>query len=101
MYETPLRRAIALAKTGTRTAIDEITATLTPDISIAESKFIDFALSHVESEEGIRVMEDYLFHCTQIQRNYAALYFGRRGEYPLLRRAYEAGAIDGIQAFSR
>lgn len=101
MNETLLQRYVRLAGEGTRASIDEIMSHLNPDISIAESKFIDFALSGVEGEEGVRVMEHYLFHGTQIQRNYCALYFGRLGEYPLLRRAYEEGLIDAVQAFSR
>jgi hypothetical protein len=101
MNESPLQRYIALAKEGTRASVDEIMSHLDRDMSIAESKFIDFALSNVESAEGVAAMERYLFHGTQIQRNYAALYFGRLGEYPLLRKAYEAGLIDAVQAFSR
>ena len=46
-------------------------------------------------------MEHYLFHGTQIQRNYCTLYFGRRGEYLIVRKAYDAGIIDAKQAFSR
>jgi hypothetical protein len=68
---------------------------------LAESKFIDFALGHVNSDEGIKTMEYYLFHGTQIQRNYCTLYFGRRGEYLIIRKAYDEGLIDAKQAFSR
>jgi hypothetical protein len=68
---------------------------------LAESKFIDFALGQVDTDEGVKTMEHYLFHGTQIQRNYCALYFGRRDEYLLLRKAYEEGLIDAKQAFSR
>lgn len=74
---------------------------LNADMTIANSKLIDFALGHVDSEEGVKVMEYYLFHGTQIQRNYCTLYFGRRGEYPLIRKAYDKGLIDAKQAFSR
>ena len=90
-----------LAKSGTRQNIDLIMKDLNRQMTLAQSKFIDFALGHVESEEGVKRMEYYLFHGTQIQRNYAALYFGRLGEYPLLRQAYEKGLFDGYQAFSR
>ena len=70
-------------------------------MTLAESKFIDFALGHVESDEGMKIMEYYLFHGTQIQRNYCTLYFGRRGEYLIIRKAYDTGLIDAKQAFSR
>lgn len=101
MRETPLQRYIRLAKDGTRASIDEIMTHLNADMTIAESKFIDFALGHVERHEGLDAMEYYLFHGTQIQRNYCTLYFGRRGEYLIVRRAYDAHLIDAKQAFSR
>ena len=101
MNASPLQRYIGLAREGTRASVDALMTFLRPEISVAESKFIDFALSQVATEEGAQAMEHYLFHGTQIQRNYCALYFGRLGEYPLLRRAYEEGLIDAIQAFSR
>lgn len=101
MNDSPLARSIALAKEGTRASVDALMSFLRLEMSIAESKFIDFALSQVATVEGVEAMEYYLFHGTQIQRNYCALYFGRLGEYPLLRKAYEEGLIDATQAFSR
>ena len=96
-----LQHYISLAKEGTKASIDEIMRHLNKSMSLPESKFIDFALGHIGSAEGIKVMEHYLYHGTQIQRNYCALYFGRRGEYQLIRRAYDEGLIDAKQAFSR
>lgn len=101
MEQSILQRYIGLAKEGTKTSIGMIMARLNKNMTLAESKIIDFALSNVESGEGIGVMEHYLFNGTQIQRNYCALYFGRRGEYLIIRRAYDAGLIDAKQAFSR
>jgi hypothetical protein len=101
MEQTILRYYIGLAKEGTDASIGEIMKHLDADMTLAESKFIDFALGHVESEEGFKVMEHYLFHGTQIQRNYCTLYFGRRGEYLIVRKAYDEGLIDYKQAFSR
>jgi hypothetical protein len=96
-----LRHYTGLAGRGTRAAVDEIMGHLNMDMSIAESKIIDFALGLVEGEEGFRAMEHYLFHGTQVQRNYCALYFARRGEYLILREAYDMGLVDALQAFSR
>lgn len=101
MVQTPLQVYIGLAKEGTKASIGEIMRHLNKNMTIAESKFIDFALGHIESSEGIAVMEHYLFHGTQIQRNYSTLYFARRGEYLLIRKAYDQGLIDAKQAFSR
>ena len=101
MAKTLLQTYIDLAKEGTEASIREIMQHLNQSMTLAESKFIDFALGLIETEKGIEIMEGYLFHGTQIQRNYCALYFGRRGEYILIRRAYDEGLIDAKQAFSR
>jgi len=96
-----LKHYIDLAKEGTEASIDEIMKSLNKRMTLAESKFIDFALGQIDTDEGVKTLEYYLFHGTQIQRNYCALYFGRRDEYLLLRKAYEEGLIDAKQAFSR
>lgn len=101
MAKTILQYYIDLAKEGTEESIGKIMKDLNTEVSIVDSKFIDFALGNVESEEGFKVMEYYLFHGDQIQRNYATLYFGRLGEYLIIRKAYDMGLIDIKQAFSR
>ncbi len=101
MRPSVLRDWISLAKEGTAVSVGTVLAGLTPRMSLAESKCIDFALSHVESGEGVAAMERALFQGTQIQRNYCALYFARRGDYSVVRRAYDLGLIDARQAFSR
>ncbi len=90
-----------LAQTGTRESVETIFKHLNRKMTIAESKFIDYALGLVDTEIGFNVMVHYLFHGTQIQRNYCTLYFGRRGEYLIIREAFDAGLIDAKQAFSR
>lgn len=101
MRTSILQTWIGLAKEGTAASVGEVLSRLNPQMSLAESKLIDFALSHVESEAGVAAMEQALFFGTQIQRNYCALFFARRGDYGLVRRAYDRGLIDFIQAFSR
>lgn len=101
MSKTMLQNYIDLAKEGTSESIGRIMADLTMETPIVETKFIDFALSFVSSEEGLAVMEEYLFKGSQIQRNYATLFFARLGEYLLIRKAYDMGLIDLRQAFSR
>lgn len=101
MGKSILQQYIDLAKEGTEEAIGEIMEHLNGSMTLPESKFIDFALGHVDSGEGLRTMEHYLFHGSQIQRNYCTLYFARRGEYLLIRKAYDEGLIDARQAFSR
>jgi hypothetical protein len=96
-----LQYYIRLAENGSKASIDEIMRHLNRRMTIAESKYIDFALSHIESEEGMELLKHYLFHGTQIQRNYCTLYFARLGEYALVREAYDRGLVDAKQAFSR
>ena len=92
---------VSLAKSGTKDAIKNIMDDLNPDMTIALSKMIDYSLGFVCTDEGIEFMTYYLFHGTQIQRNYCALYFNRRGDWPIVRLAYDKGLLDEIQAFSR
>ena len=101
MQRYTLDQYIELAKTGTKKSIEQIMQDLNKKSTLAQTKFIDYALSHVESLEGFEVMKYYLFNGTQMQRNYAALYFGRMGEYILIRQAYDKGLVDAKQAFSR
>lgn len=90
-----------LAREGTKFSVDMIMNDLNEQMTIAESKIIDYALGLVDTADGIKVMEDYLFYGTQIQRNYCTLYFNRREDYQIVREAYDLGLIDAIQAFSR
>lgn len=92
---------VTLAKNGTKRDIDVIMKNLNKDITIADSEFIDYALSHVQSDEGIERVFYYLLNGTQIQRNYCTLFFNRRDEWDRVKVAYKMGLIDEIQAFSR
>jgi hypothetical protein len=101
MEQTLLQYFIVLAKQGTPDSVEKIMSHLNTQLTLAESKFIDYALGRVCSAEGINTIQQYLFHGTQIQRNYCALFFGRRGDYGIVRKAYDEGLIDATQAFSR
>ncbi len=101
MTSKGLQAYMDLAKAGTKESVEAILVHLNKNMTIAESKFIDYALGLVDTEAGIGVMTHYLFFGTQIQRNYCTLFFGRRGDYPLIRKAFDAGLIDAKQAFSR
>jgi hypothetical protein len=90
-----------LAREGSKTSVKRMMESLNSRMTLAESKFIDFALGQVENPEGVKTMEHYFFHGTKIQRNYCALYFSRRGDHKLVRAAFDQGLIDDLQAFSR
>jgi hypothetical protein len=64
-----------LASNGTASDVDLIMENLIDEITFVDSRFIDYALSLVESSEGVDRITHYLFEGTQIQRNYCTLFF--------------------------
>jgi len=50
------------ANRGTTEDVDYILGHLTPDVTLAVTKFVDYALSRVESNVGIERIEFYLFN---------------------------------------
>lgn len=96
-----VRELMERAQHGTAADVDYILGHLTSDATLAVTRFVDYALGLVESDEGVARIEHYLFHGTQIQRNYCSLFFNRRSDWPIVRKAYEAGLIDAIQAYAR
>ena len=87
--------------TGTGESLDYLFSHLHDGTDLPTTRAIDFFLGLVETEEGYQRIEWYLFNGTQIQRNYCTLYFARRNDWKIVRRAYDAGLIDRIQAWSR
>ncbi|WP_339714611.1 hypothetical protein [Cyclobacterium amurskyense] len=100
-FSGKLGELIARAENGNAEDVDYIISHLTEESSLAMTRYVDFALSLVENEMGVLRLEYYLFNGTLIQRNYCCLFFNRRLDYDLVDRAFNAGAIDEIQAFSR
>lgn len=96
-----LKELIDKAENGRSIDIDYIMDNLTVDSSLAMTRYVDFALSLVKNTEGISRIKFYLFNGTLIQRNYASLFLNRLGEWKPVRKAYEQGLIDEIQAYSR
>jgi hypothetical protein len=92
---------VARGNSGQKMDIDCLMAALVAWDDLATSRLVDFALSLVNTREGIARLNDYLFNGTQMQRNYAALYFKRRGRVDLLADAVAQGRIDREQAYSK
>ena len=65
------------------------------------TRAVDFHLGQVTNSAGLDRLEFYLFNGSQIQRNYATLFFARRNDWKLVNEAYSRGLIDYIQAYSR
>lgn len=89
------------AQNGNAADVNFIMSYLNNEASLAETRFVDYALSTISKPTGMEQIKYYLFHGTQIQRNYASLYFNRMGEWLLVKKAYSQGLIDEIQAFAR
>ena len=89
------------AKVGRPDDVDYVIYHLTNQASFALTRFVDYALSLVENPDGRERLEYFLFNGSQIQRNYCSLYFNRMGNWKIVKKAYEFGLIDEVQAFSR
>jgi hypothetical protein len=81
--------------------VDFLMHALTAQDDFATSRLVDFALSLVDTREGKQRLRHYLFHGEPRQRNYAALYFKRKGYSDLLDEAVAQGKIDQTQAYAR
>nr|WP_322714982.1 hypothetical protein [Nostoc sp. ChiSLP03a]MDZ8216268.1 hypothetical protein [Nostoc sp. ChiSLP03a] len=92
---------VAMARAGGVSDIDTLMENLENDRTSATYKLVDFTLGLVNTPQGEDRIRHYLFNGTQIQRNYAALYFKRRGAKNILKEAVNQGCIDKLQAFSK
>jgi len=90
-----------LATTGRTCDVDALMQRLDDRASFTECKLIDHALGLVEARAGRQRIHHYLYAGNPIQRNYAALFFKRRGATDILTEAVAAGAIDAVQAYAR
>ena len=92
---------IEKAESGFPVDIDFIMDNLTIDSTLPMTRYIDFALGLVSNKLGINQVEYYLFNGSQIQRNYSSLFFNRRGDWEIVKKAFNLGLIDEVQAFAR
>lgn len=90
-----------LAVNGRARDVDMLMQRLDDRATFTDCKLIDHALGLVEHREGCQRIYHYLFAGNQHQRNYAALFFKRRGATEILADAVAAGAIDAVQAYAR
>ena len=88
-------------RSGRTEDIDRLMEWLGPEMTFTTSRLVDYALGLAVTPEAEARIEHYLFQGNAVQRNYAALYFKRRGEMGLLDRAVRQGCIDEMQAFSK
>lgn len=91
----------AMGTSGMDTDVDTLMQALVSQQDFSTSRLVDFALGLVETPEGVGRLHHFLLNGEPIQRNYAALYFKRRGDARTLHEAVNRGAIDWEQAFSQ
>ncbi len=96
-----INKLIQKARSGKKEDIDYLMSQLTTDSTIAMTRFVDYALSFVENQQGIDQLEYYLFYGTLMQRNYCCLYFNRKGDWQIVKQAFQNGLIDEMQFYSR
>jgi hypothetical protein len=89
------------AKSGSVSDIDYLMGNLDMQASFVHCKMIDYVLGQVSSQEGRNRIKHFLFNGSQIQKNYAALYFKRLGAVQIIDEAFQQGCIDKIQAYSK
>ena len=92
---------LALGNSGRQEDIDTLMNALSTKSDLATTRLVDFALSLVDTKEGSHRIKQILFHGSPKQRNYAALYFKRKGNTTLLDQAIAEGKIDAQQAYSK
>ena len=79
-------------------SVDLVMKTLKEANTVGECKIADYNLSKFTGKSDVNRIQYYLFEGDQRQRNYAALYFRRKGDYSIVMKAYKDGKIDKVQA---
>lgn len=90
-----------LCRNGAAEDIDRVMDFLDETSDIPITRIVDYYLGTVGTMDGMRRIEHYLFNGTQMQRNYATLFFARRNDWKLVDKAYRMGLIDYVQAYSK
>lgn len=96
-----LGELIERAEQGDFEDVDYIMSHLTGNPTLAMTRYVDYTLGLVVNPKGVLRIEYYLFNGTLIQRNYSSLFFNRRLDFDIVKRAYKEGRIDEIQAYAR
>lgn len=100
--QTPLTMAEVehRGRSGLAFDVDYLMERLDQDQALVIRKLVDYGLGLVSCGEGRDRLRYFLFNGSLIQRNYAALYFKRRGYTGLLDEAVQRGCIDEVQAYA-
>lgn len=91
----------SFCETNSESGVDNFMNHLSTDVTLIETKMIDFYLGQMTSTSAIDRVIYYLFNGTQIQRNYSTLFLARKNIWRPINMAYKQGLIDYRQAYSR
>jgi pimeloyl-ACP methyl ester carboxylesterase len=91
---------VTLGTTGQPEGVDQLMQALDIQDDLPTLKLADFALGLVNTPPGSARIRHYLLNGSLKQRNYAALYFKRRGNGYVLSEAFAKGVIDREQAYA-
>lgn len=91
---------VTLGATGQPQGVDQLMQSLADQDDLPTLKLADFALGLVNTPQGSARVGHYLLNGSVKQRNYAALYFKRRGNGYVLGEAFAKGVIDREQAYA-
>lgn len=89
------------ARLNSGKGVDLLMENLHMNISLRETKMIDFFLGQMDSDCAINRVVHYLFNGSQMQRNYAVLFLARKNIWKPINRAYKMKLVDYKQAYSR
>ena len=92
---------VSIGNAGRIEDVDFLMEALVTRDDLATTRLVDYALSLVDNWAGIGRVRHYLFNGVQVQRNYAALFFKRKGWTDLLDEAVAMGLIDYAQAYAK
>jgi hypothetical protein len=88
---------VATGQSGRASDVDFLMRSLVTDDRLATCKLVDYSLGLVSRRDGIDRIRHFLFEGVEKQRNYAALFFRRRGDDDVLHQALKAGRIGATQ----
>lgn len=94
-----LLKFIIFCKRDNDKGVDQLMEYLNENVSLIETKMIDYYLGLMKSESSVTRVKYYLFNGTQIQRNYSTLFLARKNIWKPINRAYKSGLIDYKQAY--
>ncbi len=100
-FKGELKSIVERAQCGNPSDVDYLMNMLSETSTLTTTRNIDYSLSLVQNRNGVGRIKYYLFNGTQMQRNYACLFFKRAGDNEIVNEALSLGLVDELQAYSK